>query len=92
MPPIEQFSAARLRELREASGLSRTQLAARVGRTEQTVWLWERGQVPHPNLFGVIASVLGCAVADLFAPVTDDVPPANGGTPKSVRTHARGPA
>jgi DNA-binding XRE family transcriptional regulator len=91
--PIQSvvFSRDQLRALRERAGYSRTQLAYHLDRTEQTVYLWEVGRTqPLPGVLGRLASVLGCAIDDLFAPVRADDPVAtNAGPSKSRRSGTR---
>jgi DNA-binding XRE family transcriptional regulator len=63
----QRFSPSRLRQLREKACVSRTDLAYAVRRSEQSVWLWERGKVQPPvAIIEQIASFLGCDVQDLF--------------------------
>lgn len=51
--------AARLRELREAAGLSQVELAAAVGVPQSTLSRWETGgNVPALKLFPVLAKAL----------------------------------
>jgi DNA-binding transcriptional regulator YiaG len=45
---MNMFTGKKIRELRERLGLSRTQLAARLGVTEGAVWKWEADQ-QHPR-------------------------------------------
>jgi transcriptional regulator with XRE-family HTH domain len=55
-----------LRRLREEAGLSRTQLGAAIGLTDQSVAGYERGLRPPPFAVLVrIASALGTTVAEL---------------------------
>jgi transcriptional regulator with XRE-family HTH domain len=56
---IEGF-AARLREAREALGLSRSKFSRRVGVTPTAVWNWEEANArPKPQALTKIAAVLG---------------------------------
>ncbi len=65
--PATQFSPARLRQLREEACVSRTDVAYAVRRSEQSVWLWERGKVRPPlAIIERIAAFLDCDVRDLF--------------------------
>lgn len=65
--PAQRFSPIRLRELREAACVSRTDVAYAVRRSEQSVWLWERGKVKPPlTIVEEIAAFLGCDVSDFF--------------------------
>jgi len=57
----------RLRELREAAGLTQAQLAERVGVSRKTVNTVENGVfVPSTVVALKLAKALGCAVEDLF--------------------------
>jgi transcriptional regulator with XRE-family HTH domain len=63
----QHFSPSRLKDLREAAGLTRTQVASFARRSEQSVWLWERGKVtPSIDTLERVASALGCSVTDFF--------------------------
>lgn len=86
MPNTQVFSRDCLREQREIAGLSRTQLAFHLDRSEQTVYLWEVGRTqPTPDMLGLIASVLCCAINDHFVSSTTDGPHAvNGGPSKNA--------
>jgi putative transcriptional regulator len=58
--------ANRIRELREARGLSQGDLAKLLGVTERTVRLWEKGTaVPWERHRNALARRLGVTVADL---------------------------
>jgi transcriptional regulator with XRE-family HTH domain len=91
VPTTEQvFSRHCLKALRERAGFSRTQLAFHLDRSEQAIYLWEVGRTqPTPDMLGLLATVLGCAIDDLFAPLTDDDPPREGGPSKSRRAGTR---
>ncbi len=63
----QHFSPNRLKTLREHAGLTRTAVAYVAGRSEQSVWLWERGKVaPSVETLERVASLLGVAVGDFF--------------------------
>jgi DNA-binding XRE family transcriptional regulator len=65
--PDQRFSPSRFKGLRERAGVSRIEVAYVAHRTEQTVWLWERGKVtPQVEILARVASHLGCAVGDFF--------------------------
>lgn len=50
----------RIRELREAAGMSRTILARRAGVSEPVIWNWERkGRTPRSGTLSKVAEVLG---------------------------------
>lgn len=58
----------RIRELREAAGLTQTALALRVGVSRQAVAAWEVDSWPSAQLLPRLAFALGCQVSDLFEP------------------------
>lgn len=63
-----QFGA-RLRELREAAGLSQADVAARLGKPQSSWSSWELGTTaPNIEWLERIAVVLGCDIAELFVP------------------------
>ena len=63
----------RIRELREAAGLTQTDLAKRCGCTRQTIIMLEQEKyVPSLSLAFGIAGVFGAAVEDVFTPETTD--------------------
>lgn len=59
----------RIREVREASGVSCTELSRRCGVTRTSEWQWEVGKAfPTADKLPLIAATLGCEVNDLFDP------------------------
>jgi len=59
MDPIKAFPK-RLREAREAAGMSTEELARHLRISRQTVWLWERGvSLPQFRQLVAIRRVLG---------------------------------
>ena len=59
----------RIKELREAAGLSPAALGLRVGVSRQAVRKWETGESwPSAQLLPRLAFALGCQVSDLFEP------------------------
>lgn len=61
------LSGSRIRAARESAGLTRTELAVEVGRSEQTIILYETGRHPAPTEIVVrIAEVLGIHPGELF--------------------------
>ncbi len=74
--PFEPYTAAimatnghtsRLRELREASGLSLRELARVIAEHPSNVSYWERsGHLPRADVIGPIASALGVTVEDIL--------------------------
>ena len=66
----QRFSPYRLKALREDAGLTRTAVAYAAGRSEQTVWLWERGRVTPPvSVLEQVSVLVGCSVSDFFEEV-----------------------
>lgn len=67
-PAVAASLPARLRQLREARGLSLEHLARALGVSRQTAWYWERGRnLPGPANLGRLADVLGVAERDLLS-------------------------
>ena len=62
----DREAGARLREAREAAGLTVTELADQVGCSRQTVYLLEAGQRPMPRTARALAWVLGLDVAEVW--------------------------
>ena len=57
----------RIRELREAAGLSQAGLAARMGVSRQAVNQWEAGiNWPSSQILPDLAAALGCEIGDLY--------------------------
>lgn len=57
----------RLRQLREAAGLTQIQLALRVGVTQGTIANWERGaRLPQLENLVRISNILGCGIDELL--------------------------
>jgi transcriptional regulator with XRE-family HTH domain len=81
---LHPFSPEALRAWRAASGLSRTQLAAAIGRSFHTVAHYERGLArPSPEALCRMAEAFGCTPVDIFGPPPPpeergDFPPAVG--------------
>lgn len=68
--------AQRIRERREAKGLSQSELARRVGLERQQVAVWEKARnKPSEENFLALARVLGTYISYLFGE-TDDPRPA----------------
>lgn len=64
----------RIKELREAAGLTQKQLAAAMGVMQSAISSWEKETyLPNVRQLPLLASVLGCTINDLFAP-TDSIP------------------
>jgi len=69
---MQRFSPTKLERLREAAELPRSAIAYATRRSEQSVYLWERGRAtPSVGSLQVIAEYLGCEVADFFEAVDD---------------------
>lgn len=63
-----QDIAERIRQLREAAGLNKAELARRIGVSDVTVTYWERGsikQIGHERLMS-LASALEITVSELL--------------------------
>ena len=66
----------RIRELRQARGLSQARVAEDMGVSKPSVCKWETGaSVPRTELLPLLARVLGCSIDELF----DDRPPGGRG-------------
>lgn len=66
----------RIRELRQARGLSQARVAEDVGVSKPAVCKWETGaSIPRTELLPLLARVLGCSIDELF----DDQPPGGRG-------------
>jgi len=67
---VQRFNGTKLRELREQAGLTREHVAIAIGRSAETVGLYERGKVmPPASLVAAMADELGCPAGDLFTRV-----------------------
>lgn len=62
----------RLKEVREAAGLTQVSLGEIVGVEQHTISQWESGhRTPRADKLPLLAKVLGCTIDDLFeAPKT----------------------
>ena len=68
-PPPGRFDSAALRRTREATGLSRPQLAARIGVNVALIKSWEaKGVCPSVGNITRVAQGLGLKVSDLYTP------------------------
>ena len=57
----------KIRELRQARGLSQARVAEDVGVSKPAVCKWETGvSVPRTELLPLLARVLGCSIDELF--------------------------
>ena len=67
----------RIKELREARGLTQVQLADGVGVTQGAVAKWETGRaIPGGGKLPALADMLNCSINDLFEPKpTQALPP-----------------
>ena len=69
LPPPGRFDSAALRRTREAAGLSRPQLAARIGVNVALIKSWEvKGVCPNDGNITRVAQALGLKVSDLYTP------------------------
>jgi len=65
--PSMAQAVSRLRELRQAAGLSQRQLARLIGQDSSNVSFWERtGRLPRVDLVVPIAKALGVTVEELL--------------------------
>ena len=61
------LSAVLIRHAREAAGMTRTELGAAIGRTEQTIIAYEHGRaVPPTTVVAAIADTLGVHPGHFF--------------------------
>lgn len=61
--------AARLRELREAKGMTMEKLAEKAGVSVMTIYAWESNRrAIDPNSYPALAKALGCKTPDEFFP------------------------
>lgn len=64
--PKHTFDGTELRRRRIAAGQSAAYLAARVGRSVDAIWFYERGEVDPPtSILLAICDELGCSPSDL---------------------------
>ena len=85
MSNAPNFSPIRLQERRKRAGLSRTQLAVEVDRSETAVCHWENGvAVPRADQLAHLAQVLACSVDDFFVPLNADDPAVQAGPSKNA--------
>gem|GEM_PF-1171112 len=69
IPPPGRFDAEKLRRTRVAAGLSRPELAERIGADASIVKSWEtRGVRPTVSNLSRVADALGLSVGDLYQP------------------------
>lgn len=62
----------RIRELREAEGITQTALASRMGVSRQAVNQWETGTVwPSAQILPALAAALGCSIDELYTEPED---------------------
>jgi transcriptional regulator with XRE-family HTH domain len=67
----------RLRQIRKHRGLSRVELAAAIGKSDQAIAAWERGDTTRIAItdLDLCAQALKCRRTDWLAPVERPVPP-----------------
>ena len=63
---MERSTAAKIRALRDESGLTQEQLAVAAGLTTKTLGNAERGQVPSIGTLWKLSRYFGCTVDDLL--------------------------
>ena len=65
--PSQVFDGAEMRRRRQATGLTRTQLGARINRCAETIGFYELGlRTPQLGALCDICDVLGCRPNDLL--------------------------
>ena len=70
---MAQTSGNRIRELRQARGITPTQIAFHAGRSEQAIFAYEKGtRTPPLDVARRIAAALGAPLADVFPEHSDD--------------------
>lgn len=89
------FSGQKLRQLREAAGLTREQMAARAGTTAQYISHLENGVKQNPafDLVERLAEGVGATCKDFIGdtePPPDPPPPAKPGRPKKADAPPKG--
>lgn len=58
----------RLKQLRETSGMTQTELAQRLGVGQSTIAMWETGEsFPRTDKLPELAKIFGCTIDELFA-------------------------
>ena len=69
---MKTFQPARVMEIRQALGLSRAELATRIGASRQLVWAWETGvHVPGSTFLMRLAGLTGANLESFFAESKD---------------------
>lgn len=59
----------RIKELREAAGLTQQELANEMGMVQTAISAWEtEATIPRTRQLPVLARLLGCSIDDLFYP------------------------
>jgi DNA-binding Xre family transcriptional regulator len=86
-----RLQGLRMRELREAAGVSQGALAVRLGELQSNVSRWERGKMEIPaSRIPDICEIIGCTLADFFQPpVTEFAPRGRGRPPKTPPAPSR---
>lgn len=68
-----------LRNIRQANGLTQTELAEQMGVTQSLVAMWERGAVlPSAEKLPRLADLLGCSIDALYGRKPPDEAPGEG--------------
>jgi transcriptional regulator with XRE-family HTH domain len=67
MAATRTFSGTRLRQLREAAGYSREQVAVAIHRSWNAVYQYERGETsPGAEALAALAALLNCRIDDFY--------------------------
>jgi transcriptional regulator with XRE-family HTH domain len=70
---MTRFDAAGLAARREHAGLTRLQLADKIGATTQAVGYWERGEfTPSASWIPLLAAALGCGLDELYTDTSEE--------------------
>ena len=71
-PTVRKFSGERIREARQASGLSMDRLAERLSCTRMTIYNWEMNvSAPNSALLPALADAVGVSDSFFFVPIGD---------------------
>jgi len=77
--PVIMAQKTRLRQLREAAGISLRELARQIGETHTNVGFWERtGTLPRSNVLVPISQALGVTVEQLLGDTPKRAMPTGG--------------
>lgn len=67
MPATRTFSGTRLRDIREAAGYTREQVAVAVRRSWNAIYQYERGEMrPSTETQAALAALLDCSIDEFY--------------------------